>query len=57
MIDKVVLENCGTLDLVPECCKNQKMSNKVVDNYSHVSEFVPNCYKTQCIYKILPQSI
>ena len=29
--------------------KNKKMYNRVVDNYVHTLEFVPNCYKTQKI--------
>ena len=47
MYDKAILENGGTLKYVYDCYKNQKMCNKVVNNYLHASEFVPECYKTQ----------
>ena len=30
---------------VPDCYKNQQMSNKVIDNDSFVLEFVLNCFK------------
>ena len=30
--DKAILENGGTLKYVPNCCKNQEMLNKAVDN-------------------------
>ena len=35
------------LELVPDYYKNQKMSSKAIDNYHHVSKFVPDCYMTQ----------
>ena len=47
MCDKAIIENGGTLKSVPDCYKNQEMSNKAVDNYPHALEFVPECYKTQ----------
>ena len=47
MYDKAIIENGGTLKSVPDCYKNQEMSNKAVDNYPHALEFVPECYKTQ----------
>ena len=31
---------------VPDCCKNQKMSNKAVNNYAEALEFVADCFKT-----------
>ena len=34
--DKIILENGEILKFVSDCYKNQKMCNKVVDNYSHV---------------------
>ena len=49
MYDKAILENGGTLKYVYDCYKNQKMCNKVVNNYLHASEFVPECYKTHKI--------
>ena len=33
MHEKVILENCGTLKSVPDCYKNQEISNEGVDNY------------------------
>ena len=47
MCDKVILENGGTLNSVPECNKNQERCNKAGDNNPHALEFVPECYKTQ----------
>ena len=47
MCDKAILENGGTLKSVSDCQKNQKMCNKVVDNYSHALEFLLQCYKTK----------
>ena len=47
MCDKTILENIGTSESLPDCCKNQKMWSKSVDNYGHVLEFVSECYKTQ----------
>ena len=47
MCDKVNLENDGTLSFVPDCYKNQNLSNRGVDNYTYALEFVPECYKTQ----------
>ena len=49
MCDKGILENGGTLESVPGCYKNQEMSNKAVDNYSHALKFVHNSYITQAI--------
>ena len=54
MCDKAILENGGTLKSVSDCQKNQKMCNKVVDNYSHALEFLLQCYKTKkCVIKLL----
>ena len=47
MCVKAILENGGTLNSVPDCCKNQEMCIKAVDNYPHVLEFVPECYRSQ----------
>ena len=47
MCDKVILENSGTLNFIPDCYKNQKSCYNTVDNHFHALEFVPNCYKTQ----------
>ena len=47
MCDKAILENGGILKSVPDCYKNQEMSNKTLDNYPHALEFIPECYKTQ----------
>ena len=35
MCDKCILENIGTLKVVPDCYKNQVMCNKAFDNYPH----------------------
>ena len=35
MCNKAVPENCGKLKSVPECCKNQQMCDKAIDNYLH----------------------
>ena len=32
---------------VHDCCENQEMCNKAIDNYPHTLEFVPQCYMTQ----------
>ena len=32
---------------VRDCNNNQEKCNEAVDNYPHVLEFVPKCYKTQ----------
>ena len=45
MCDKAVLENCGTLESVPGCYKNQQMCEKAFGNYHHTLKFVPD--KTQ----------
>ena len=47
MSDKIILENDGTLESVPDCYKNQEMYHKAVDNYLHVLQFVPNCHITK----------
>ena len=41
MGNKVILQNGGALTFVPDCYKNKKMCDKVVDNYAHAFEFVP----------------
>ena len=47
MCNKAILEDSGTLKSVPYCYNNREMSNKAVENYLHVLEFDPKCYKTQ----------
>ena len=47
MCDKDILEKGGTFKYIPNCYKNQEMSIKVVDNYTHPLEFVPDCYMPQ----------
>ena len=47
MCDKAILQIGGTLESIPDCCKNQQMCDKAVDNYPRVLKFVPDCYKTQ----------
>ena len=32
---------------VPDCYKNQQISDKAVDNYLYTLKFVPDCYKSQ----------
>ena len=41
-----IQENCGTLNSVCHCYKNQEMCNKAVGNYSRTLEFAPEHYKT-----------
>ena len=50
MCDNAIPENVGTLKSVPDCYKNEDMSNKGMDNYPHALDFVPECYKTQILY-------
>ena len=45
MSDEAILENGVTLNSVPKSYKNQKMYNKVVDNYLHVLESDSKYYK------------
>ena len=40
MCDKAVLENGATLESVPDCCKNQQICDKAVDNYPHALKTV-----------------
>ena len=47
MCDKAILENGGTLNSVPDCYKNQEISNKAVNDYPHALEFVSEYYKSQ----------
>ena len=35
MCDDIILENDETLMFKPNCCKDQKLCNKVVDNYNY----------------------
>ena len=47
------------LTFIHDCCKDQNMCNKVVDNYAHASRSVPNCFKTQkkCVIKLYLSTI
>ena len=47
MCNKATVENGGTLKLVPDNYKSQKMCNQVVDNYVDALEYVFECFKTQ----------
>ena len=40
--DKAILENGGPLESVPNWYKTKEMCDKVVDNYLHALEFVPD---------------
>ena len=47
MYEKIILDNSGMLQFIPNCCKTQKMYKKGVDHCSHVLEFAPDCYMTK----------
>ena len=54
MCGKGVQENSGRLESAPDCCENQQICDKVVNNFNHALKFVPNWYKTQnCVIKQL----
>ena len=42
MCDKTILENGGPLESIPDWYKTQEICDKVVDNYVHALEFVPD---------------
>ena len=44
MCDKAILETGRTLKSIFNCCKNQEICNKAVDNYLHALELIPDCY-------------
>ena len=46
MFNKAVYNYPHALEFVPECCKTQKMRDKVVDTYLSTIEFVPECFLT-----------
>ena len=50
MCDKAIIDNDGTLKSVPDCCENQEICNKEVDNYPPALEFVSECFMTQEMY-------
>ena len=53
MSDKDILENCGTLESVPNRKKTHEMCGKAVDNYVHALEFVPDYCKAQkCVINL-----
>ena len=47
MLDKVILENGGTLESVPVWYKTQEMCDKAVDNYAYALEIVSDYYNAQ----------
>ena len=47
MCGKGIQENSGRLESAPDCCENQQICDKVVNNFNHALKFVPNWYKTQ----------
>ena len=49
MCDKAILENGGMLMLIPDCYKDQYLSNKVVDNHTDALGSGSDCYTTQKI--------
>ena len=54
MCDKVILEKCGMLMVVPDGYKNQEVSNKAADNYSHALKLPPIAIRPKkCIIKLL----
>ena len=57
MSDKNILENCGTLESVPNRKKTHEMCGKAVDNYVHALEFVPDYCKAQKCVINLPLTI
>ena len=42
MCKKSIIENCGTLNFVPDSYGNQEMCNKAIDNYLHALDFFLN---------------
>ena len=44
MCNKAILGNRGTLKSIADCYKNHEICNKVIDNYCHALEFVPESY-------------
>ena len=46
MCYKVILENGGTLNYVPDYYKIKDSNKVVVDNYVHTLEILPDCYNT-----------
>ena len=54
LCDNVIMENGGMLGFILDYCKDQKMSDKALDNYFHALRFVSDCYKVQkCVIKLL----
>ena len=49
MCDKAILENGGMSMLIPDCYKDQYLSNKAVDNHTDALGSGSDCYKTQKI--------
>ena len=41
------LNNCATLQSVPDQYKNQEMCDKNIDIYAHALDFISDCYKIQ----------
>ena len=40
---KVILRNGGIIVFIPDCCKDQKMYTKAIDNYPHALRSVLDC--------------
>ena len=40
---KLLNENGGMFEFIPDYYKNQLMCDEAVDHYSHPSRFVPDC--------------
>ena len=51
MCDEAILENGGTLESAPDYYKNQKISNRALDNFAHPLECTPDCFETQKVCK------
>ena len=53
MCGKAILENGETFKSVAYCFKNQEMCNKSVENYPHVSKFVPDAIRLKnCVIRL-----
>ena len=42
MCGKGIQENSGRLESAPDCCENQQICDKVVNNFNHALKFVPD---------------
>ena len=42
------------LGFIPDCCKNKKINDKAVDNYSHALKTIPFATRPKkCVIKLL----